>query len=113
MTGMNRAAGTRLDGVEHIAQSIANILTTPLGSRLMRREYGSLLPELIDQPQNKATAVRLYAATASALMRWEPRMRISKLSLQSVGPRMELGIDGEVGGEPVNLRVPLLMGGTS
>lgn len=113
MTGMNRITGTRLDGLEHIAQSIVDILTTPLGSRLMRREYGSLLPELIDQPQNAATAVRLYAATASALMRWEPRMRISKLSLQSAGAGMELGIDGEVGGELINLRVPLLLGGTS
>lgn len=112
MTGMHRATGGRIDGLEHIAQSIADILTTPLGSRVMRRDYGSLLPELVDQPQNSATAVRLYAATASALMRWEPRLRISRLTLEARGSTMELTIDGEAGGaEPARLRIPLMLGG--
>lgn len=114
MTGMNRTTGARIDGLEHIAQSIADILTTPLGSRVMRRDYGSLLPELVDQPQNAATVVRLYAATASALMRWEPRLRISSLGLRASGSTMELSIDGEVAGTgQVTLHVPLMLGGTS
>uniref|UniRef100_UPI0026076D20 ATPase domain-containing protein n=1 Tax=uncultured Sphingobium sp. TaxID=316087 RepID=UPI0026076D20 len=34
------------------ATGVRDILTTPIGSRLMRRDYGSLIPELIDQPAN-------------------------------------------------------------
>lgn len=77
MTGMNATSGRTLDGLEHIRQSVRDILTTPIGSRVMRREYGSLLPELIDAPLNDATLLQAYAATVMALIRWEPRIRIT------------------------------------
>ncbi len=83
MSGMDRNAGRAVDGLDHLRQSIIDILTTPIGSRVARRTYGSLLPELIDQPDNGSTRVRLYAATAGALMRWEPRVRVSRISLAS------------------------------
>lgn len=73
MSGLNQRSGRAVDGVEHLRQSVADILTTPIGSRIARRTYGSLLPELVDQPDNGATRVRIFAATAGALMRWEPR----------------------------------------
>ena len=57
--------------VDHLRQSVADILSTPIGSRVMRRDYGSLVPALLDQPDNNATQARLRAAVASALMRWE------------------------------------------
>ncbi|MCP6182931.1 baseplate assembly protein, partial [Klebsiella pneumoniae] len=49
--GMNRTTGERISDVDHISQSIGDILRTPVGSRVMRREYGSLLSQMIDQPQ--------------------------------------------------------------
>lgn len=52
---MDRYTGRRITGMEHLKQSIADILTTPLGSRLERRTYGSLLLGLIDAPDNAAT----------------------------------------------------------
>ncbi len=79
MTGMHRTTGQPLDGIEHLRQSIADILRTPVGTRLMRRDYGSLLPQLIDQPDHGATRVRVYAAVAGALMRWEPRLRLARV----------------------------------
>lgn len=77
---MDRATGQRLDAMAHLRQSVADILTTPIGSRVMRREYGSLVPALIDQPDNLATQTRVYAAIVSALMRWEPRLRVEKMA---------------------------------
>lgn len=81
MNGMNRDSGATLDDIGHLRQSIADILTTPIGSRVMRREYGSQVPDLIDQPDNGAIRVRLYAACATALLRWEPRLRLNTLRL--------------------------------
>lgn len=81
MRGMDRTTGKPLDGLAHLQQSIADILTTPVGSRVMRRDYGSLLPRLIDQPFNAATRIRLVAATATALMRWEPRLKLSRVAM--------------------------------
>ena len=77
---MNRNTGRAVAGLEHLRQSVADILTTPVGSRVMRRDYGSLVPELIDQPDNEATQVRLFSAVAGALMRWEPRLRLSRVA---------------------------------
>lgn len=81
MRGISATTGRALAGDDHLRQSIADILTTPLGARVMRRDYGSLLPELIDQPFNGATRMKLYGATASALMRWEPRIRLTRIEL--------------------------------
>ncbi|MFC3549450.1 GPW/gp25 family protein [Lysobacter cavernae] len=81
MRGMDANTGRALDGVDHLRQSIADILTTPIGTRVMRRDYGSLIPELIDQPFNGATRMKLYGATATALMRWERRIRLTRIEL--------------------------------
>ncbi len=84
---MNRDTGkTMATGLEHLRQSIVDILTTPIGTRVERRSYGSLLPELIDHPDNAVTRMRLYAATASALMKWEPRLRVNRVQLLT-GPQ--------------------------
>jgi hypothetical protein len=81
--GLNKTTGTGIDTLEdHVRQSIGDILTTPVGSRVMRREYGSVIPELIDQPLNQTTLLRLYAATAAAVMRWEPRFQISRITME-------------------------------
>ena len=79
MRGTHVSTGKPVSDVEHLRQSVADILTTPVGSRVMRRDYGSDIPALIDQPDNPATQVRVYAAAASALMRWEPRLRLQQL----------------------------------
>ncbi|QSQ38924.1 GPW/gp25 family protein [Xanthomonas translucens] len=81
MRGMDATTGKWIEGDAHLAQSIAQILTTPLGSRVQRRDFGSLLPELIDQPFNDATRVRLYGATATALQNWEPRLLLKRVTL--------------------------------
>ncbi|MBR7309711.1 baseplate assembly protein, partial [Klebsiella pneumoniae] len=46
--GMNSQTGLSISEVEHIRQSVRDILVTPVGSRVMRREYGSLLSQMID-----------------------------------------------------------------
>lgn len=78
---MSNTTGKALSGDAHLAQSIADILTTPLGSRVMRRDYGSLLFELIDRPINGAIRLLMHAATAIALRRWEPRLQLTRVLL--------------------------------
>ena len=95
MTGMNAATGRRLDDMAHLRQSIGDILTTPLGSRVMRREYGSAVFALIDQPDSPTNRLRLYAATADALARWEPRIALTRVSLAITEEgRAEVDIEG-------------------
>lgn len=81
--GMNRDSGRALSDLAHIQQSVADILVTPIGSRPMRRAYGSLLSELIDQPQNAALRLQIMAVCYSAILQWEPRISLSGITFQS------------------------------
>ena len=81
--GMNVLNGRSLTGLDHLKQSIADILNTPIGSRVMRRDYGSKLFSLIDAPLNRGTLVDIYAATAEALMKWEDRLLVSAVDITS------------------------------
>lgn len=69
--GIDASTGRCLFGWEHCLQSIAKILTTELGERVQLRDFGSLIPRLIDRPQVDETIMDIYVATADAL---EPRM---------------------------------------
>jgi len=89
MSGMSRATGKALSETEHIRQSIRDILTTPLGSRVKRRTYGSLIPSLIDQPGNAANRLRLMSATVMAIINWEPRVSVLSATI-------DLAMDGTV-----------------
>lgn len=93
MNGLDRTSGTAIAGNAHLGQSIADILGTPLGSRVMRRDYGSMLPDLIDQPANALTRQLLFAATAVALGRWEPRIRIRKVGVSTDNRDGQIAID--------------------
>ncbi|KNH02624.1 Phage baseplate assembly protein [Qipengyuania citrea LAMA 915] len=96
MIGMARLTGKPLSDDAHLAQSIADILTTPLGSRVARRDYGSLLFELIDRPINGAIRMLIHAATALALRRWEPRLQLTRVTLEGepASGRLTLRIEG-------------------
>ncbi len=77
MLGMDRNTGQVLAGDAHLAQSLTDIITTPLGTRIMRRDYGSLLFELLDRPLNAVTRLLITMACTMAIDRWEPRIKIT------------------------------------
>ncbi|WP_140918808.1 GPW/gp25 family protein [Limnobaculum xujianqingii] len=79
--GMNASTGRMITDAEHIQQSISDILTTPIGSRLMRRNYGARLQELIDQPANPVTVLKIMSAIYSALYQWEPRVSLTNINI--------------------------------
>ncbi len=107
--GMNQKNGARITDTEHLRQSVRDILVTPVGSRLVRREYGSLLASLIDQPQTPALKLQVMAATYSALCRWEPRLTLNSVSIQSGSDgAMTVDLSGNRNdGGPVNISVDL------
>lgn len=93
--GMNVETGKRIGDIDHIGQSIRDILITPAGSRLMRRDYGSLLFRLIDQPTSVANTMRMMAATVIAIGRWEPRVVIDSVRTSMGNAPGQLYVDLE------------------
>lgn len=109
--GMNRHTGLSISEVEHIRQSVRDILVTPVGSRVMRREYGSLLSALIDQPQTPALRLQIMAACYSAIQKWEPRVNLTTITFER-GENdgvMYVDITGtrSASGQPFSITIPL------
>jgi phage baseplate assembly protein W len=107
MRGMSAQTGAPLSGLDHLRQSISDILSTPVGSRVLRRAYGSRLPDLIDAPLNPETEMEVYIATAEALQTWEPRLALSRVTMAApdgANGGMTLVIEGTYlpDGEPLS-----------
>lgn len=95
MQGINANTGKAIDGMDHLRQSVRDILSTPIGSRVMRREYGSRLYQLVDAPLNRDTITDIYAATAEAILKWEPRIELTQVKITGAQPgRIELALYG-------------------
>lgn len=90
MIGLDRRTGQLASGLDHLRQSIEDILTTPLGSRRMRPDYGCNLRRYVDLPVNDGWKSAVQAEVARALARWEPRLQLERVTVVSV-------IDGQIG----------------
>jgi phage baseplate assembly protein W len=85
-SGVNAVTGASLTDWDHVQQSIGKILTTPIGSRVMRRDFGSDLPDLVDLKMTRRNILAIYSATAAAILKWEPRFRMRSGQVDSIGP---------------------------
>jgi uncharacterized protein len=92
MAGIDAATGRVLDGFAHVAQSVRDILRTRVGTRLMRRDYGSDIPGMLDRPLNAATVVDATMAVAEALELHEPRFRLRLVEVLARGSNGILSI---------------------
>lgn len=105
--GMSQRNGKAITDTDHLRQSVRDILLTPQGSRIARREYGSLLSVLIDQPQNPALRLQIMSAVYMALSRWEPRLTLDSITISSnFDGSMVIDLTGQRNnGVPVSLSV--------
>jgi uncharacterized protein len=103
--GMNRYTGQPLPPLEHIRQSVHDILTTPIGTRTMNREYGSDLFDLVDAPMNASTKLAMISATHDAIKRWEPRIRLDAVKVEGKPGQVVLVLSATLlaSGNPVSL----------
>lgn len=108
--GMNRNTGQAITDAQHISQSVGDILRTPVGSRVMRRDYGSLLSAMIDQPQTPALELQIKVACYMALLKWEPRITLTTVTTErQFNGKMIVTLDGQLKdtGESLSLTLPV------
>lgn len=72
--------GKLISDIDEVWQSLQICVTTKRGTRVMRRDFASDLPRLVDRPISPLTLVDYYAAIAGAA-RHEPRIRIVQMKL--------------------------------
>lgn len=82
LTGMDRRTGKVLTGEAHLQQSLWDIITPPIGTRPMLRDYGCLLADLVDRPATRANLLLFSMAVALAVARWEPRVTVRRVTFE-------------------------------
>ncbi len=103
---MHAGTGEALSGYAHLEQSIRDILATPIGTRVMRRDYGSRLPDLMDAPMTPGLNIEIFAAVDDALGKWEPRFKLARVETAEAGTgRMVITIRGTYlpGGQEITM----------
>ncbi len=108
--GMNRNTGRAITDADHISQSVGDILRTPVGSRVMRRDYGSLLSAMIDQPQTPALELQIKVACYMAILKWEPRITLTTITTErQFDGKMIVNLTGQLKdtGESLSLTLPV------
>ncbi len=108
--GNDRNTGELLEGIDHLRQSITDILFTPLGSCVMRRDYGSLLFSLLDSPATGNNLIKVFAASAHAIATWEPRFKLTRIlnissKENSKNGKFSLDLEGDYLGNKVRFEV--------
>jgi phage baseplate assembly protein W len=63
-------------GEQDIDEAIRLILSTPIGGRRMRPEFGCDIHELVFEPNNIGTHGLIRHRVLEALARWEPRIQV-------------------------------------
>lgn len=98
--GLSSRSARPIDGIDHLRQSILDILSTYPGERIMRPEYGSRVRDLIDRPVNAQWLADLYFEVAYAIQRWEPRVRVLRVAAAVPQPgRVTLDLALRLGGD--------------
>jgi phage baseplate assembly protein W len=106
MIGLDRRTGQLISGLDHLRQSIEDILSTPLGSRRMRPEYGSKLRRFVDLPVNDGWKSAVQAEVASTLGRWEPRLKLGRVRAVAIlDGHITFELTGQYLGSDVTLEV--------
>ncbi len=74
------SGGVRLaTGAEELDSSIAMIVGTAPGERVMRPEFGCRIWDQLFEPINPTTLGEMEEAVEEAILRWEPRVEISSV----------------------------------
>lgn len=69
-------------GPERIQDAIWIVLSTSLGERLMRPDFGAGVNEYVFQSNSDLVRIQLQTAVNDALLKWEPRIELVNVIVQ-------------------------------
>lgn len=72
---------------ESVQENLRVILSTRPGEQLMRPGYGAGLVDFIGQPDTIRTRRRIYDRVTESIGRWEPRIDVSRVDLETLPRR--------------------------
>jgi phage baseplate assembly protein W len=87
-----RGAVAMAEGVEDIRQALRILVSTTLGERLMRPEFGCALDERVFHPMNASMLSYVEALVRSAILYHEPRIDAERVEVTGDDPGGRLDI---------------------
>ena len=106
LVGVDRRTGRAISGIDHLYQSIADLITTRIGSRVMRPEYGSHLSAMVDLGITPGLASSYQAEVSRAIQRWYPIFSVKSVRAVSItGGQITFSIAGVYLGDNTTLEL--------
>lgn len=94
MSGTDRRTGQLIETYESALQGVEVILTTRIGSRVMRREFGGGIAELLGRAITPPLFAIFRQLVATAIDTWEPRLQVRKVSATGSETEIRAGTIG-------------------
>lgn len=108
MPGLDSKTLLPIGELDHVEQSVRDILLTPVGSRVHRREYGCAAHDLVDAGTGPAGLAAIRAAAIEAVGRFEPRLSLSLVSASAAASgRVAVRVEGSTASGAVATEVAL------
>ncbi|TEB07868.1 Gene 25-like lysozyme [Pelotomaculum schinkii] len=103
----------RTSGPEKLKENIKHILLTGIGERVMRRDYGGGLRQLVHDPNNDALRAIVQHQIGKAIGQWEPGVQIQGVTVTQKDGNLYVEILYLIGRtqQPQSLSVPIGLGG--
>lgn len=83
-TGIDAETGQLLTGLAHVSQSVSTIITTVPLEMVMLLDFGCDVVSRIGRNMYRESVLRLYGDIVTAVHRWEPEYRISRMQLVNI-----------------------------
>lgn len=101
------------DEAEKLKENIIHILLTGLGERVMRRDYGGGMRQLVHDPNNEALRAIVQHQIARTIGRWEPRILLQSVTVVQQDGTLIADLQYIIRHtqQPQNLSVPIGLGG--
>ena len=77
-----------VEGTQDIEQSLAILLRTSIGERVMQPDYGCNLADFQFDPMNSTLLGFLKDMVYNAILYYEPRIKVEKLDVLADGPEV-------------------------
>ena len=91
MAGIDRRTGKVIGNLASAYQGVEVILSTRIGSRIMRREFGGGIAELLGRLLTPSLFAAWRQLVATAIDLWEPRFRIRRILISGSVEQLRLG----------------------
>lgn len=94
MAGVDRRTGKVISNLASAYQGVEVALTTRIGDRMMRREFGAGIAELLGRLMTPPLFVAFQTLIATAIDLWEPRFAVRRILVSGTVDEIRSGRSG-------------------